>query len=345
MVVDHLTSWCGYTINSKHKFIYTNFLKYTDFRRSRVRRIYVFLCVRALMRQDITPFSSIYQTIFLVLRARLHSSRVSGDSSKENVRIVVYSSVLFAVKRTLRDYRVYQFTQMKKLIASTIRIVKRRVSLELEEIRWLVNHAFLAVIRKSRCYEKTTAFLYWKIMRSAVRDELIHITQHPSIQLILQFFELLLTVCSISFMIIAPSLIITRNRFSTFGFFLKEKLRLWIDCELVFQLLEMLIPFVHMDLCPFLLLAVNKRLLHHWKIGNCKRILLILLVLKNQQLKKLFCLSTCKMRAAHSDFEPQRATIPSNLTIIKLIDQKQISLTLQSEQGQDHQTSEWKRFF
>lgn len=42
MVVDHLTSWCGYTINSKHKFIYTNFLKYTDFRRSRVRRIYVF---------------------------------------------------------------------------------------------------------------------------------------------------------------------------------------------------------------------------------------------------------------------------------------------------------------
>ena len=120
-----------------------------------------------------------------MLRARLHSSRVSGDSSKENVRIVVYSSVLFAVKRTLRDYRVYQFTQMKKLIASTIRIVKRRASLEVEEIRWLVDHAFLAVIRKSRCYEKTTAFLYWKIMRSAVRDELIHITQHPSIQLIL----------------------------------------------------------------------------------------------------------------------------------------------------------------
>lgn len=36
------------------------------------------------------------------------------------------------------------------------------------------------------------------------------------------FFELLLTVCSISFMIIAPSLIITRNRFSTFGFFWKK---------------------------------------------------------------------------------------------------------------------------
>lgn len=98
---------------------------------------------------------------------------------------MVYSSVLFAVKRTLRDYRVYRFNQMKRLIASTVRIVKRRVWIEVEEIGWLVNHAFLVVIRKSRCYEKTRNYLYWKIMRSAVRDELIHITQHPSIQLIL----------------------------------------------------------------------------------------------------------------------------------------------------------------
>lgn len=98
---------------------------------------------------------------------------------------MVYSSVLFAVKRTLRDYRVYRYSQMKKLVESTIRIVKHRVALELREIQWLVDHAFLMVVRKSHCYEKLTHYLYRKVIQSVNRDELIHITQHPSIQLIL----------------------------------------------------------------------------------------------------------------------------------------------------------------
>ena len=115
----------------------------------------------------------------------MHSSHASSDVSIENTRIVVYSSVLFAVKRVLRDYRVHQFVQVKNLIEKTIYIVKQRVSIDANEARWLVYYAFLMVIRKSACYKKTRNYLYWKIMRSSVRNELIHITQHPSVQLIL----------------------------------------------------------------------------------------------------------------------------------------------------------------
>lgn len=75
----------------------------------------------------------------------------------------------------------------------------------------------------------------------------------------------------------------------------------------------MLIPFIHMDFCPFLFLALNKGFPHHWKIGDGKRVFLILFVLKNQQFKRFFCLPTCKIRAADQDLEPERATISGNL--------------------------------
>ena len=100
----------------------------------------------------------------------------------------MYSNVLFAVKRVLHDYHVSHPSQMKRLVHITEFFVTQRVPIDWEEIQWLVCYAYLMVIRNAPSYRITTRFLYRKVIHSPLRDKLLPITQHPSVQPIIKCY-------------------------------------------------------------------------------------------------------------------------------------------------------------
>ena len=141
----HLTTWCGFSIDSKRHTAYINFIKYSAFRN-----------VMRSVKHDHRSLRSIRASIQSVLRSRLRAARRHPRSTDDisSQYYLVFCSVLFAVKRALWNRRVMNARRLEELIAWTGEYVIRRTVVGKRSVRWLVNFAYYVLMKNCAVYNK-----------------------------------------------------------------------------------------------------------------------------------------------------------------------------------------------
>lgn len=143
----HLTTWCGFSIDSKRHSAYINFIKYAGFR-----------SVIRYVKEDRRPFVSIQLSIQHVLRSRLRAARrAQSPSSVGSQYYLVFCSALFAVKRALWTRRVMNGRCLERLVRWCRKYIGQNTVVDAQRVRWLVEYAFFLLMRNCEVYNKVRA--------------------------------------------------------------------------------------------------------------------------------------------------------------------------------------------
>lgn len=140
----HITTWCGFTIDSKRHLIYTNFIKYQQFQKT-----------NRFVKQDNRNFQSIQLSLKRVLQVRLNAISkeppVLNDDMK-NRQIMVFCSVLFAFKRTIRNRRILKKAKVRFLFLWASSFVSKLSFLPFNQVQWIVGYCMFSTMRNSSVY-------------------------------------------------------------------------------------------------------------------------------------------------------------------------------------------------
>ena len=140
----HITTWCGFTIDSKRHLIYSNFIKYQKFQK-----------MGRFVKQDNRDFQSIQMSLKRVLQVRLHAISKEPSNSNDDLKnrqIMVFCSVLFAFKRTIRNRRILKKKKGHFLFLWTCAFVTKLSFLPLNQVQWIVAYCMFATMRNTSVY-------------------------------------------------------------------------------------------------------------------------------------------------------------------------------------------------
>lgn len=139
-----LASWCGFTVDTKNQRMFYNFLKYRSFQKK-----------SRFVKHDNQPFHSLFLSLKRVLDARLGpiaKEKPKTTADLQNRQIMVYGSILFSIKRTIRHRRFMNKRKLKNLVLWISRYVSSRSCIPLDQVHWIVRYCFLVSLRNSSVY-------------------------------------------------------------------------------------------------------------------------------------------------------------------------------------------------
>lgn len=140
----HVTTWCGFTIDSKRHLIVSNFSKY-QFLTNRKR------CVKFDNQSLQMLWVSVRRVLFVRLNAISKEEPISHEDLNNRL-ILVYSSVLFTLQRTLKKHRIMNPHKIWVLYNWICQFVAKRSYLQQKPIQWIVAFCMISTLRNTQRY-------------------------------------------------------------------------------------------------------------------------------------------------------------------------------------------------